>query len=66
MCEAADASLQRAVRLTIYTTNMGNFAEINEAYESFFTADEPPARATVGVSALPKDALVEIDAIVAL
>ncbi len=66
MCEAADASLQRAVRLTIYTTNMGNFAEINEAYRSFFVTDEPPARVTVGVSALPKDALVEIDAIVAL
>jgi 2-iminobutanoate/2-iminopropanoate deaminase len=66
VCEAADASLGQAVRLTIYTTNMGNFAEINEVYGSFFAGEEPPARVTVGVSALPKGALVEIDAIVAL
>lgn len=69
VCEAADASLQQAVRLTIYTTNMGNFVEINDVYASFFTGEEslaPPARVTVEVSALPKGALVEIDAIVAL
>ncbi len=67
MCEAADASLGRALRLTIYTTSMESFPEINETYASFFPGDEePPARVTVGVSALPKGALVEIDAIVAL
>lgn len=66
VCEAADTSLGRALRLTIYTTDMQSFPEINEVYGSFFTGEEPPARVTVGVSALPKGALVEIDAIVAL
>jgi 2-iminobutanoate/2-iminopropanoate deaminase len=66
VCEAANASLGQAVRLTIYTTSMESFAEINEVYGSFFPGEEPPARVTVGVSALPKGALVEVDAIVAL
>jgi 2-iminobutanoate/2-iminopropanoate deaminase len=65
VCAAAGTSLERAVRLTIYTTDLGAFAEINDAYATFF-ASEPPARAAVGVAALPKGALVEIDAIVAL
>jgi 2-iminobutanoate/2-iminopropanoate deaminase len=64
VCEAAGTSLQRALRLTIYTTELGEFAAINEAYGGFF-ATEPPARVAVGVAALPKGALVEIDAIVA-
>jgi 2-iminobutanoate/2-iminopropanoate deaminase len=55
-----------ALRLTIYTTEMGGFAEINEAYAAFFDGAEPPARAAVGVAALPKGAGVEIDAIVAV
>jgi 2-iminobutanoate/2-iminopropanoate deaminase len=65
VCAAAGTSLQRAVRLTIYTTELAAFAEINEVYGSFF-AEQPPARAAVGVAALPKGALVEIDAVVAL
>jgi 2-iminobutanoate/2-iminopropanoate deaminase len=65
VCEAAGAELARAVRLTIYTTQLERFAEINDAYASFFPSD-PPARAAVGVAALPKGAVVEIDAIVAL
>ena len=65
VCDAAGTSLSRAVRLTIYTTKLEAFAEINEAYGQFF-AQDPPARAAVGVAALPKGALVEIDAIVAL
>ncbi len=64
VCEAAGTSLDRALRLTIYTTELGEFAAINEAYGEFF-ADQPPARAAVGVAALPKGALVEIDAVVA-
>ena len=62
---AAGTKLGQAVRLTIYTTQLDKFAEINEAYAGFFPND-PPARAAVGVAALPKGALVEIDAIVAL
>ena len=65
VCEAAGTSLARAVRLTIFTTELGEFPQINEAYAEFFE-DDPPARAAVGVAALPKGALVEIDAIVLL
>jgi 2-iminobutanoate/2-iminopropanoate deaminase len=64
VCEAAGTDLSRALRLTIYATELAEFAAINEAYAEFFTAD-PPARAAVGVAALPKDVRVEIDAIVA-
>jgi 2-iminobutanoate/2-iminopropanoate deaminase len=65
VCAAAGASLDDAVRLTIYLTDMDAFAQVNEVYGSFFQAD-PPARVTIGVASLPKGADVEIDAIVAL
>jgi len=66
VCAAAGATLHDAVRCTVYLTDLaGAFAEVNEAYGAFFTAD-PPARVAVGVAALPKGARVEIDAIVAL
>jgi 2-iminobutanoate/2-iminopropanoate deaminase len=65
VCSAAGASLADAVRMTVYVTDMGAFAEVNEAYGAFFDAD-PPARVTVGVVSLPKGAQVEIDAVVAL
>jgi 2-iminobutanoate/2-iminopropanoate deaminase len=65
VCAAAGAELTDAVRIGIYVTDMGVFAEVNEAYGSFFPAD-PPARTTIGVASLPLGAQVEIDAIVAL
>jgi 2-iminobutanoate/2-iminopropanoate deaminase len=65
VCRAAGTSLERAVRCTVYLTDMGAFAEVNEAYARFFATD-PPARVAIGVAALPKGAQVEIDAIVAL
>lgn len=65
ICEQAGASLADALRLTIYTTELAAFAQINEVYGSFFAA-EPPARVTIGVAALPLGAKVEIDAIVAV
>jgi 2-iminobutanoate/2-iminopropanoate deaminase len=65
VCDAAGTSLQRALRTTIYMTDLAAFAEVNEVYGSFF-ADDPPARVTVGVAQLPKGAYVEIDAIVSL
>jgi 2-iminobutanoate/2-iminopropanoate deaminase len=65
VCEEAGASLARAVRLTVYMTDLADFATVNEVYGSFFER-EPPARVTVGVAALPRGAYVEIDAIVAL
>jgi 2-iminobutanoate/2-iminopropanoate deaminase len=65
VCDAAGATLGDAIRLTIYTTEMASFAAINEVYESFFESD-PPARVAVGVAALPRGAMVEIDAVVAI
>ena len=65
VCEAAGTTLDRAVRCTVYMTDLSAFAQVNEVYAEFFPS-EPPARAAVGVSALPKGAQVEIDAIVAL
>ena len=65
VCAAAGASLSGAVRLTIYMTDLERFEEVNEVYASFFETD-PPARVTVEVAGLPRGALVEIDAVVAL
>jgi 2-iminobutanoate/2-iminopropanoate deaminase len=66
VCEAAGASLSQAVRCTVYLTDMGDFARVNEVFGSFFEGPEPPARVAIGVAALPKGADIEIDAIVAL
>jgi 2-iminobutanoate/2-iminopropanoate deaminase len=65
VCEAAGTSLSRAVRLTVFMTDLGAFAEVNEVYAGFFDED-PPARAAVGVAQLPRGSYVEIDAVVAL
>jgi 2-iminobutanoate/2-iminopropanoate deaminase len=62
---AAGAGLGDAARVTVYLTDMSAFAEVNEVYGTYFDAD-PPARVAIGVSALPKGALVEMDAVVAL
>jgi 2-iminobutanoate/2-iminopropanoate deaminase len=63
VCQAAGATLGNAVRVTVYTTEMNAFAQINEVYESFFESD-PPARSAIGVTALPRGAKVEVDAVV--
>jgi 2-iminobutanoate/2-iminopropanoate deaminase len=65
VCAAAGTQLENAVRVTVYTTQMSAWTSINDAYGEFFAGD-PPARVTVGVAELPKGALVEIDAVVAL
>ena len=65
VCQAAGTALSKALRLTVFVTDLAAFEEINAAYEQAFTGD-PPARVTVEVAALPKGAGVEIDAIVAL
>ena len=66
VCEAAGTSLDRAIRCTVYLTDIaGAWTEVNEVYGSFFTGS-PPARVAIGVAALPKGAQVEVDAIVAL
>jgi 2-iminobutanoate/2-iminopropanoate deaminase len=60
--EEAEANFDNVVRCTIYLTDLSNFTEVNEVYAEYFS-DPPPARACVEVSALPKGAEVEIDAI---
>jgi 2-iminobutanoate/2-iminopropanoate deaminase len=65
VCQAAGATLGDAVRVTIYMTDMSEFASVNEVYASFFESD-PPARVAIGVAALPRGAMVEMDAVVAL
>lgn len=60
--EAAGARMDDLVKVTVYVTDMGNFAAINEVYGSYF-ADEPPARSFVQVTALPKGAPLEIEGI---
>ncbi|MCB1671951.1 MAG: RidA family protein [Gammaproteobacteria bacterium] len=63
--EATGATLADVVKLTIYLTDLSEFPRVNDIMASYF--EEPyPARATVEVSALPKGALVEVDAVVAL
>jgi 2-iminobutanoate/2-iminopropanoate deaminase len=65
VCVAAGTALSEAVRVTVYMTDLDAFADVNEVYATFFEND-PPARVTVGVAALPRGAEVEIDAVVAL
>ncbi len=60
--EEGESSLEHIVKTTIYIKDMNDYAKVNEIYGSYF-ADHKPARATVEVARLPKDALVEIEAI---
>jgi len=60
--EEAGSSLARVLKTTVYLRDLNDFAQMNEAYASFFEHD-PPARATVQVARLPRDAAVEIDLI---
>ena len=57
---AAGCSMKDVVKATIYLKNMSDFAQVNEVYGGYFPAD-PPARATVEVSRLPKDVSIEMD-----
>lgn len=62
VAEAAGGSLDDVVRLSVYLTDLGNFALVNEIMAEYFS--EPyPARAAIGVAALPRAALVEMDAV---
>ena len=65
VAEAAGGSLADAVRLTVYLTDLANFSLVNEAMAEYFS--EPyPARAAIGVAALPRNVAVEIDAVLVL
>jgi len=62
VADAAGGTLAHAVKLTVYLTNLGDFALVNEIMGEFFTAPFP-ARAAIGVAALPRNAAVEVDAV---
>ena len=65
VAQAAGGDLNRVVKLTVFLTDLANFATVNAVMEDFF--EQPfPARAAVGVASLPKGADVEADAIIAL
>jgi 2-iminobutanoate/2-iminopropanoate deaminase len=59
--QAAGSDFSRAVKCTVYLKNISDFTAMNEVYGRYFPSERPPARATVGVSELPRGALVEID-----
>ncbi len=60
--EAAGSSLDQVVKATVYLTDLNDFSEMNEVYARYFPG-EKPARATVEVSRLPRDARIEMDVI---
>lgn len=63
--QAAGADLNRVVKLNIYLTDLAQFAQVNDIMQEVF--DQPyPARATLGVKALPKGAQIEMDAVAVL
>lgn len=60
--DAAGTSLDRVVKTTIFMKDLNDYAAVNDVYKEFFQ-NEPPARAAVQVSRLPKDVAIEIEAI---
>lgn len=63
--ETAGTTMDKAMKLTVFLSVMNNFAQMNEVYGEFFTEGKFPSRSAVEVARLPKDALVEIEAIAA-
>ena len=63
--EAAGSSLGRVLKTTVYLKDLGEFVGMNEVYGRYFP-ENPPARATVEVARLPRDARVEIEAVAAI
>ena len=61
--EAAEMTFENVVKVSIFTNDMGNFANINSIYGSYFNESTAPARETVQVACLPKNVNVEISAI---
>ena len=65
VAEESGGSLDEIVKVTVYLTDLANFAKVNEAMARYFSAPFP-ARAAIGVAALPRGALVEADGVVVL
>ena len=61
--EEAGSSYENVLKTTCYLSDMDNFATFNEVYSEYFKAETAPARSTVAVKTLPKNVLVEVDAI---
>ncbi|NLZ70027.1 MAG: RidA family protein [Clostridiaceae bacterium] len=61
--EAAGSGMDKVIKTMVFLKDMGTFAEMNGVYASFFDPGEVPARSAVEVARLPKDALVEIEAV---
>ncbi len=64
--EAAGSSLDNVIKATVFLQNMQDFAGMNKVYTEFFKPETAPARSTIQVARLPKDALVEIEAVAAI
>ena len=60
--KTSGSDFDHVVKITIYLTNMADYAKVNEIYAGYFTKNKP-ARATVAVASLPREVLIEIDAI---
>ena len=60
--ESQKLGMENVVKVTIFLKDIGNFNQVNEVYSTYF-ASSPPARSTVGVAKLPRDADIEIEAI---
>jgi reactive intermediate/imine deaminase len=65
VCKAAGGDFDQVVRVTVYLTDLANFAKVNEVMATYFKQPYP-ARAAVGVASLPRGAVVEIDAVMHL
>jgi len=65
VAQAAGGDLSNAVKLNVYLTDLGNFQTVNKVMAEYFTQPYP-ARAAVGVAALPRGAVVEVDAVLVL
>ena len=62
LLESENLTMANIIKTTCFLTDMGNFAAFNEVYANYFP-ENPPARSTVAIKALPKDALVEVEII---
>ena len=61
--EAAGTSMDNVIKATVFLTDINDFAKMNEVYARYFTGDKLPSRSAVQVAALPKGAIVEIEAV---
>ena len=64
--EEAGSSLEKVIKATVFLKDMNDFAAMNAVYKEFFKPETAPARSTIQVARLPKDALVEIEVVATL